>query len=250
MTKGEERVARHFSFKQYNLKQNIKTKLVRRKSTGSLVVEDGEQRSVSLAAQLSIFQLESKLNGLNILKLGSAAEKAEDDLSRGMDQLSDVSLDSGVHLTLDQQLISPPDRSFLDRQLLSSPNSRFLDHQQQKRLSCPDSSSLHDRLSPAGEDKLRCETEEDEEEDELSDDNNEDDCDSSEFSDYDDYAEHFVSFEFDDYPDSVYCDIEDEDPEPASYTPRRSSVLNPAELYLDKNSQNLIKRSQSIKSRL
>ena len=85
----------------------------------------------------------------------------------------------------------------------------------------------------------------------------EDEYGSSDFSDQDDFNDHFVSYRFEDYPESVFCDFEPED-EPTIVVEgnrRRSSVLNPSEIYVEKacdceHKDAVIRRSNSIKSRL
>ena len=131
---------------------------------------------------------------------------------RRLDQLSDVSLDSGVNLSLDQDLTgTTADVDSLDH----SPPTDTID----------DSEDESEYLS-------------------------------SDFSDHDDFSDNFVSYRFDDYPDEVFCDV-DVEPLTTTSVRRRSSVINPAEVYVtdkqchcDVVDQIILRQSVSIKSRL
>ena len=165
-----------------------------------------------------------------------------------LDQLSDVSLDSGVNLSLDQDLSGTPAAD--DDETTSS-----------------SSTAADDELAPppiidVDDESDDCESE----------------CLSSDFSDHDEYSE-FVSYRFDDYPDEVYCDtaaatviadtaavvIVDNNQTAAVsagilsqplLNRRRSSVINPAEVYVtdkvchcDVIDRIIMRQSKSAKSR-
>ena len=182
------------------------------------------------------------------------------------DQWSDdVSLDSGVNLSSDLSL-SPVLFSSLSPVLYSS-LSPVLDSSLSPDMSSslsPDmSSSLSPDMSSSQSPILSTSVLQDE--DVLSESEDEQNSDIS-----DELDNNFVSFRFDDYPDTVYHSELDSDigenltKEMRERPRRKSSIVNPAELYCspDKSAANVgqsgsgslihygLRRSQSIKSRL
>jgi len=329
MAKGDERIVRNMSFNHYH----IKKKLVRRKSTGSLLANSNQKTTDKSDDQLvfsafSAFPSHQLLDtALSILQLGGCTttnstsikpvktvdttHKQDDQSHRFSDtnnsnikninnnneQYSDVSLDSGLHLSVhdddDEEgddfnisksavMSSSPKSINRPHHKMDSSGNLLLSDEATSTSSATDSGSVTSDLSgghSGGGDY---------------DEQDGGGCwDSSDFSDYDDYAEHFVSYEFDDYPESVFCDSNDSSscsnssssssdnttaesdnrsyyrPSVSPHRRRRSSILNPAEVYVadkhgydcacvcggdgavDQQQQpNRVKRANSIKSRL
>ena len=201
--------------------------MTRRRSTGSWKEEEVRLSTPEPCPRLQVDLTPKLQDGVDLgpefvfgeLVFGLREEKRR--MNKDVEQndgFSDVSHDSGVNIDQELSLLSQ-DQDFV----LSSPT--------------PDSSSLLDQMDDTGYN--------------LS---TEDECGSSDFSDQDDFNDHFVSYKFEDYPESVFCDFEDEPPQTET-TRRRSSVRNPSEIYIEKAcdcdyKDSVVRRSNSIKSRL